>query len=160
MHGIHPECYCFLYQTLKFVKNYLYFLVNNWLFKVKISFNTHYCIMKKNPGTGKSDIFICFNQFCWMCTGKQWILFSKHCVLRENFVSRDCSFLGRILYSWCMHATLLRLCPALWTVVLQAPLSMGFSRQYRVGAISFSRGYSWPRDQTWVSWIGRWVLYH
>ena len=30
-------------------------------------------------------------------------------------------------------------------------------------AISFSRGSSWPRDQThisWVSCIGRWVLYH
>ena len=28
------------------------------------------------------------------------------------------------------------------------------------GAISFSRGSSWPRDQTWVSCIGRQFLYH
>ena len=30
-------------------------------------------------------------------------------------------------------------------------------------AISYSRGSSWPRDQTltsWVSYIGRWVLHH
>ena len=27
-------------------------------------------------------------------------------------------------------------------------------------AISFFRGSSWPRDQTHVSWIGRWILYH
>ena len=30
-------------------------------------------------------------------------------------------------------------------------------------AISFSRRYSWPRDQThvsWISWLGRWILYH
>ena len=27
-------------------------------------------------------------------------------------------------------------------------------------AISFSRGYSWLRDQTHVSCIGRWILYH
>ena len=30
-------------------------------------------------------------------------------------------------------------------------------------AISFSRGSSWPRDQTFISWvscIGRWILYH
>ena len=27
-------------------------------------------------------------------------------------------------------------------------------------AISFSRRSSWPRDQTLVSWIGRWILYH
>ena len=26
--------------------------------------------------------------------------------------------------------------------------------------ISFSRGYSQPRDQTWVSWTGRQILYH
>ena len=26
-------------------------------------------------------------------------------------------------------------------------------------AISFSRGPSWPRDRTWVSWIGRQILY-
>ena len=27
------------------------------------------------------------------------------------------------------------------------------------GAISFSRGPFWPRDQTWVSQIQRWILY-
>ena len=27
-------------------------------------------------------------------------------------------------------------------------------------AISFSRGSSRPRDQTWVSWVGRQILYH
>ena len=27
-------------------------------------------------------------------------------------------------------------------------------------AISFSRGSSWPRDQTCVSCTGRWILYH
>ena len=27
-------------------------------------------------------------------------------------------------------------------------------------AISFSRGSSWPRDWTWVSCLGRWILYH
>ena len=26
--------------------------------------------------------------------------------------------------------------------------------------ISFSRVSSWPKDQTWVSCIGRWILYH
>ena len=41
----------------------------------------------------------------------------------------------------------------LWMVTSQAPLSMGFSRQeYRSGLpYLFSRGYSWLRDQTWVS---------
>ena len=38
----------------------------------------------------------------------------------------------------------------------------GISQPWRLewGAISFSRGSSRPRDQTCVSCIGRWVLYH
>ena len=42
-----------------------------------------------------------------------------------------------------------------WTVAHQAPVSMGFfqARILKWVAISFSRGSSWPRDQTQVSWI-------
>ena len=50
-----------------------------------------------------------------------------------------------------------------WTVVCQAPLSMGFPRILEWVAISSSRGSSWPRDQTHVSCvscIGRWIIYH
>ena len=48
-----------------------------------------------------------------------------------------------------------------WTVVCQAPLSMGFSRLRILGwaAIPFSRGSSQPRDQTWDSCIaGRFFI--
>ena len=39
-----------------------------------------------------------------------------------------------------------------WTVARQVPPSMGFFRTRILEwvAISFSRGYSWPRDWTWV----------
>ena len=50
-----------------------------------------------------------------------------------------------------------------WTITRQAPGSIEFPRQeYWSGqlAISFSRVSSRPRDWTWVSCIGRWVLYH
>ena len=53
-------------------------------------------------------------------------------------------------------------CPTLlapWTVALQAPLSMEFSRILEWVAISFSRGSSWLRNWTQVSCvscIGRW----
>ena len=54
-----------------------------------------------------------------------------------------------------------------WTVAHQVPLSLGFSRQERTlewVAISFSRGSSWPRDQTCgschISCIARQILYH
>ena len=46
-------------------------------------------------------------------------------------------------------------CPTLatpWTVALQAPLSMGFSRQ-EYWSISFSRGSSQSRNQTYISCI-------
>ena len=48
-----------------------------------------------------------------------------------------------------------------WTVACQAPLSMEFSRQeLEWAAISSFRGSSQPRDWTWVSCIGRQILYH
>ena len=49
-----------------------------------------------------------------------------------------------------------------WTVTCQAPLSMGFSRQNILEwvTMSSSRGSFPPRDQTHISCIGRWVLYH
>ena len=40
------------------------------------------------------------------------------------------------------------------------PGSMGFSRQEYWSAISSSRGFFQPRDQTCISCLGRWVLYH
>ena len=56
------------------------------------------------------------------------------------------------------------LCAILWTVACQTPLSMGFSRQeLEWVAMPSSRGSSWPRDRTrisYVSCIGRRVLYH
>ena len=50
-----------------------------------------------------------------------------------------------------------------WTAAHQAHLSVGFPRQeYWSGlpAISFSRGFSWSKDWTQVSCIGKWILYH
>ena len=49
-----------------------------------------------------------------------------------------------------------------WIVAHQAPLTTGFSkaRMLEWVAISSSRESSWPRDQTHVSCIGGWILYH
>ena len=68
----------------------------------------------------------------------------------------------------CMHAKSLQLCPTLCD-----PMDCSLSGSSVHGifqvrilewvAISFSRRSSWPRDQTcnsYVSCIGRWVLYH
>ena len=48
-----------------------------------------------------------------------------------------------------------------WTAVSQAPLSVGLPRLWILEwvAISFSRGFSQPRDWILVSCIGRWILY-
>ena len=61
----------------------------------------------------------------------------------------------------CVHPCVLscfsrvRLFAALWTVALQAPLSMGIhqARILECVAMPFSRGSSWPRDQTRASCI-------
>ena len=47
-----------------------------------------------------------------------------------------------------------------WTVTHQAPLSMGFPRQLEWVDITFSRGSSWPRDQTCMSCFGRQIPCH
>ena len=52
-----------------------------------------------------------------------------------------------------------------WTAVHQAPLSMGFSsaRILEWVVTSSSRGSPWPKDPkqvSWVSCIGRWILHH
>ena len=69
----------------------------------------------------------------------------------------------------CMHVQSLscvQLCATPWTVAHQAPLSVHGILQARIlewVAMPSSRGPSRPRDQTcisYVSCIGRWVLYH
>ena len=49
-----------------------------------------------------------------------------------------------------------------WTVAHHTPLSMEFfqARILEWVAISFSKGSSQPRDRTFVSYIGRLILYH
>ena len=46
-----------------------------------------------------------------------------------------------------------------WTVVRQAPLSVGFTRQDNWSGLSSSRGSSQSRDWTNVSCIGRWFFF-
>ena len=69
-------------------------------------------------------------------------------------------------FACCMlsHFSCVQIFVTLWTVAHQAPQSMGFSgKEYWSVAIPFSRASSWPRDRrqvSWVSCIGRRVLYH
>ena len=73
---------------------------------------------------------------------------------------------GHVCIHACMcHCSCVWLYAAPWAVAPQAPLSMGFSRQehWRILkwiAMASSRGTSWLRDWTKVSYIGRQVLYH
>ena len=67
-----------------------------------------------------------------------------------------------LLLFFCLVAKSCLLFATSWTVACQAPLSMGFSMASLVEwvAISFSRGSSRPKDQSCVSYTGRWILYH
>ena len=76
----------------------------------------------------------------------------------------------RVNLKSCMHAcsvtsVLSDSLRPLWTVVRQDPLFMGFSQQEYWESVDIlsSRGSSQPRDGSnisYVSCIGRWVLYH
>ena len=58
--------------------------------------------------------------------------------------------------SVCVPAKSLQSCPlfeALWAVALQAPLSMGFSKQEYRSSHSLFQGSSRPRNRNWVSCI-------
>ena len=77
--------------------------------------------------------------------------------------------LGRVLQRWCAllkaHAHLLQSCPTLCHPTDCSPPGTSVHRilQARIlkwVVIPFSRGSSWPRNQTCVSYIGRWILYH
>ena len=68
----------------------------------------------------------------------------------------------------CVHAQLLPLCPTLCDPMDCSPPGSSFhgflqARILEWVAVPFSRGSSRPRDQTHVSYvscIGRWILYH
>ena len=49
------------------------------------------------------------------------------------------------------HFSHVQLSETIWTIALQGPLSMEFSRQEYWSGLSCSRGSSWPGDQTQVS---------
>ena len=62
-----------------------------------------------------------------------------------------------------VHVKSLQLCPTLcdpWTVACQAPLSFSQARILEWVDISSSKGSSWPRNETCLSCIGMWVIYH
>ena len=64
----------------------------------------------------------------------------------------------------CVHVCMFSrvwLLVAPWTAACQAPLSIGFPRQeLEWVALSFSRGSSWPKDQSRFSCLSRQILYH
>ena len=67
--------------------------------------------------------------------------------------------------SWVWVLSCIRLFATPWTVAHQAPLSMGIlqARILEWVVLPSSRGFSWPRDWTFISYvscISRWVLYH
>ena len=68
----------------------------------------------------------------------------------------------------CVCTKSLQVCPTLFDSMNCSPPDSFVhgilqAKILKLVAISFSRGFSWPRDQThisWVSCIGRWILYH
>ena len=61
---------------------------------------------------------------------------------------------------WIMNVLIAYSCLTLWTIAHQTPPVRGIlqARILEWVAIPFSRRSSWPKDWTWVSCIGTWIL--
>ena len=56
-----------------------------------------------------------------------------------------------------------KLCPNRWDTMDCSPPDSsvhGISHTRILEWVTFSRGFSWPRDRICISCIGRWILYH
>ena len=111
------------------------YLLLNWQKQSLIDFNIYLTTIRINT--------------CTVCVGRCVWLFKKVVVVK----------------SWCVYAKSLQSCPTLChPMVCSSPGSTVYvilqARILEWFALPSSRGSSWPRDQTPVSCIGRWVLYH
>ena len=87
-----------------------------------------------------------FDNKLWIHLPSKWSVFGCVCMLAKSVQSCPtlCDTMDSILPGSSVHGILWARIPE-WVAVL------------------FSRGSFWPRDRTWVSYIsciGRWVLYH
>ena len=102
--------------------------------------------------------------------GKSWVSFLMALIPARGLHPHDLITSQRthlLIPGVCCCCLPAKSCPTLFgppqTIACQAPLSMKFTRQEyetRVGCHFLFRGPSWPRDRTWVSYTGRWTLYH
>ena len=119
------------------------------------------CRVTINTDTGLTNIHLIlllpsssFVTELQLCSG---ISYPSHWhVLQDDLIS---SFMDYCYY------LVTKLCLTFWSPVdcsLPGPSVHGISqiRILELVAISFSRGSSWPRDQTCISCISRWILYH
>ena len=98
--------------------------------------------------------------FCYILSGKRTWKRIHTCICITE--SRCCT--PETLLINCCCCSVAKLCLTLsWSHVLSPPGSpVHGTSQARIlewAAISFSRGSAWPRNQTWVLCISRWILY-
>ena len=86
-------------------------------------------------------------------------VFLEKCIFKKCFWNNYLCIYNKLIWiSACMHAQLLQLCPTLCNPMDYSPpgsLVHGIfqARILEWVAMPFSRGSSWPRDQTHISWI-------
>ena len=111
---------------------------------------------------GPTDTLAC--QTCDLCVLKTW---SHSCLDACLLSSGSLTWLKkpvqrrlRPCYALVLSHSVMSNSATPWTVALQAPLSMGFSRQeyWSRVAISYSRGSSPPRDQIHVLCLLHWQV--
>ena len=139
--------YMFLIFEIFFLSDLLYSeciidnLHNPHLSVIMVSHVTPYMIKKKclliNCVVDAVEILPFLVEHVFLPVGEVWLLHKCRSTMQSERSTPS-------------HFSHVRLSVILWTIAHQAPLSMGFSRQEYWRS---SRGSSWPRDRTCVSYI-------
>ena len=105
--------------------------------------------------TALFDLLMCYLKYCHLCLNVRltWHLSLVFSPRAEPDI-KICMCVCSVTQSY------LTLCP-LWTVAPGSSVQGIFQgRMLEWVAISSSRGSFWPRDQTYISYTGRWILYY
>ena len=159
--AIIPTCFCVFFTRQHCA------VVRTWILRTEgvhslLGSSTHLLRI-----LGKNTLSLCAHFVCDVKIMTEWrpMRLFKRLTLSWYVCGACDSTLGRMGALFSMGAKLLRrvwLFVTPWTVSPPGSSVHGIlqARTLEWTAISFSRGSSWPRDQSHVSCIGRWVLYH
>ena len=98
----------------------------------------------------------------FMKKGPPQVIISHHLLHRQVLITKTTQVTLKTFFS--MAAQALESCPTLCKPMDSSPPGFSVHGTFQASilecvAVSSFRGSSWPRDQTHISYVGRWILY-